>query len=90
MIYGAGTARVKHAVTGEVFAIAFDAVEMQEADDDALADVIFIEHAALGRLIWRVTGDAMGIGLTKRVDLNGHELVEDFDFISDLEPDASG
>lgn len=89
MIYGAGTARVKHRATGEVYDLDLDAMDWPPPQIDRLDEELSVSHDVLGRLTWRLTSDGYS-AVSWESDLNGHELIEDFSFVCEVGPVGSG
>ena len=85
-IYCYGTARVRHAVTGEVYSIAADELDCQDAGGDerpmgpAFHYEALVEHPELGLMSWGVWEYPEGAENMTESKVGQHILVEDFDF----------
>ena len=85
-IYCYGTARVRHAVTGEVYSISADELDWQDAGGDerpmgpAFHHEAMVEHPELGLMSWGVWEYPEGAENMTESNVGQHILVEDFDF----------
>jgi hypothetical protein len=90
-----GTARIRHKETGEIHEIDSDEVddlweqvggsERQMGPENEYAAEL--QHPDLGDLVWRLWEYPVGAENFQQQDLNGHELVQDFDISLVHEPD---
>ena len=84
-IYCYGTARVRHAVTGEVYSIAADELDWQDAGGDerpmgpAFHHEAMVEHPELGLMSWGVWEYPEGAENMTESNVGQHILVEDVD-----------
>ena len=87
-IYCYGTARVRHAVTGEVYSIAADELDWQDAGGDerpmgpAFHHEAMVEHPELGLMSWGVWEYPEGAENMTESNVGQHILVEDFSITS--------
>lgn len=88
-----GTARIRDKETGEIHEIDPDELEWEAvggserqmgAETEYTAEV---HHPDLGELVWRLWEYPVGVENFQQQELNGHELVEDFDISLVHEPD---
>ena len=85
-IYCNGTAKVRHAVTGEVYSISADELDWQDAGGDerpmgpAFHYEAMVEHPELGLMSWGVWEYPEGAENMTESNVGQHILVEDFDF----------
>lgn len=81
-IYCYGTARVRHAVTGEVYSIAADELDWQDAGGDerpmgpAFHHEAMVEHPELGLMSWGVWEYPEGAENMTESNVGQHILVE--------------
>jgi hypothetical protein len=93
LVYCKGTARIRHKTTGSIHE-----VESNELDWDQVGsherqmgpeihyDAV-IEHPELGTLTWSLWEYPLGIENYNQTELGEHELIEDFDYGLEPEPD---
>ena len=88
-----GTARIKHKDTGAIYEIAsdeldWDAVSTDERDmGPEVHYAAFVEHPDLGLLTWSLWEYPEGIQNYKETQVCGHEVVDDFNYGLEHEPD---
>lgn len=89
-----GTARIRHSGTGEIFDI-----EAEELDWDSVGGserqmgpeteyAAEVHHPDLGEMVWRLWEYPVGAENYQAQELNGHELVKNFDIGLVHEPDG--
>ena len=85
-IYCNGTAKVRHAVTGEVYSISAEELDWQDAGGDerpmgpAFHYEALVEHPELGLMSWGVWEYPEGAENMTESNVGKHIIVEDFDF----------
>ena len=85
-IYSRGSARLRHATTGEIFTIPADELEWAEfaADERQMGTEIGysaeIDHPRLGIISWELWEYPVGAENMRETHTNGHELLENIDF----------
>jgi len=85
-IFSEGTARIRHAATGEIHEIPAEDLEWAEfASDDRQMGIEIgysaqIEHPALGLLTWELWEYPIGAENMRETEVNGHELIENILF----------
>jgi len=99
-IFSEGTARIRHAATGEIHEIRAEDLEWAEFASDNRQMGIEIgysaqfEHPALGLLTWELWEYPLGAENMRETDVNGHELIENIAFglghLPDEEPEREG
>jgi hypothetical protein len=88
-----GTARIRHAETGEVFEIAAYELDFQAvgADERNMGPEVHhqadVEHPELGTLVWGLWEYPIGIQNMQETDVGEHELLEDISYGLEHEPD---
>lgn len=92
--YSEGTARIRHKETGDIHNIEGGALEWDSqgtGEDRGMGPEVehrgTIDHEELGEVVWTIFEYPMGVEDMRDHDLNGHELVEDFDYGLRHEPD---
>lgn len=92
MVKAIGTARIRHAQTGEVYEISadmisFDASEPYEREmGPEVEHFATLHHPALGDLVWSVWEYPIGAESIRQTDVGSHKVLRDFDFRIEFEP----
>ena len=88
-----GTARIKHATTGEIYEILSDQLHWdcesngERQMGDELRHFAELEHADLGSLTWEVFEYPTGAFNHQNAEVGNHEILDDFDITLEHEPD---
>lgn len=88
-----GTARIRHADTGEVFEIHADELDFEAigADERGMGPEIHhqaeLEHPSLGLLSWNLWEYPVGIENMSEAEIGEHKLIDDIDYGLRHEPD---
>jgi hypothetical protein len=78
-------ARIKHKVTGRIFDIESNELDWeQSADEEGMGPEIChdaaLEHSELGGLVWSVWEYPAGVENHRETNVNGHEIISNFEY----------
>jgi hypothetical protein len=91
-VFCEGTAEIRHKGTGVVYDIDSDELSFEAVGSDErpmgveLRYEAVVEHHALGHLSWALWEYPVGVENYRETNVNGHEVVEDFDYGLEHEP----
>jgi len=90
-VYCRGRAVIRHNGSGESYTIDRTELDWEEVDlgpesSERRLYQAGLEHPELGNLFWSVLEEPLGAMGERDIDVNGHEVIEDFDFGLEHEP----
>lgn len=92
-VYCNGTVRIRHKATGMVYEVERDELDWDAVggDERQMGPEIHyeavVEHPELGQLTWSLWEYPVGIQNHNQTDVGEHELIEDFDYRLEHEPE---
>ena len=92
MVYVQGTARIRHAGTGETYEIDADQIDFEAVASDERGmgpETMYsavVQHPQLGQLVWDLWEYPVGAENHRETDVGTHELLENIDFGLQHEP----
>lgn len=92
MVYVNGTARIRHAESGEVYEIDADMLDFESVSGEErgmgpeTAYSAVVEHPELGQLTWSIWEYPIGAENYRETDVGAHELLKNLEFGLENEP----